>query len=292
MSDKETKKLRSAQLYSMRDVLSQVSWLCQVLEEFAQLHRPYVEGIGREDDEKGFYAVQKRVLEQFAKGYKGTNGHLENVFKCFEQLSDDVSSFANVVRCDSEWQKDEDDWGIRFLELLDEFHSVFHESITTFLRTRGGATDADLEQFKASHEGIQNKLADLLHFTYDWDTKMGSSVNKQRIQRDFEWTRLCKYCVWVTTSWDDEHFGPLDRLYAKSMTQKEKLEKELQAFVLDCTLDAKENIHNRRDGVSQAGAGAGVRVKGATKKARASVKYDGQTVQMTELLGALRACLN
>ncbi len=149
----------------------------------------------------------------------------------------------------------------------------------------------DFEEFTARHEQIQERLAALLHFTYDWDTKMGSSANKQRIHRDYEWTKLMTHCVWVTTAFRNDRWGPLDRLYTESVTHKEQLKKKLQAFVFDCTLDAKENIHNRRDGMSQAGTATGVRVKKTSKKARVGGKKAGQHVQMTELLGVLRGCL-
>jgi hypothetical protein len=287
---KAAKKARSAQLYAMRDGLSQVSWLCQVLAEYAQLNREQV------DTEQAyeFDYVQNGVLEECAKGYKGTHSTLGDACKCFEQVCDDVRTFANDTRCqpESEWAQDE--WGIEFLRLLDAFHLVFNEAINTYLARGSAATDADFETFTEKHEEIQEQLAALMQFTYDCDTKMKGEKNKQRIQRDYEWTNLCTICVWVTTAFDPPGLGPLDRLYAESLAHKEKLEKELQAFVLDCAVDAKNAIHDRRDDVGRAeqgGSRGAVRVKGATKKARAGGKAAEKQTQLTDLLGALHACL-
>lgn len=130
----------------------------------------------------------------------------------------------------------------------------------------------------------------MLHFTYDCDTKMGSSAKKQRIQRDYEWTRLCNYCVWITTAFTYDRLGPLDKLYADSMSQKEDLEQQLHAYVFDCTLDAKKTILNRRD--AKIHAPAGPAVKRTPKKARPGEVDPEQSTQMTDLLGELRACMH
>jgi hypothetical protein len=287
MSQQETKTSKSAQLYAMRDGLSQISWLCQVLEHFAKLHKRDVER--KEDDDSThtrFFPIQKSILDQFGETYKGTHGNLPNIFKCVEQLSEDVRTFANETR--HEFTEDEDTWGIRFLHLLDAFHEILNRNITTFL-PRNLANTADFDMYAETAPEMQEKLVDLLQFTYDGNTKMGSSANKQRIQRDCEWTVLCIHCVWVTTAWDNDKLGPLDTLYADSMSQKEELEQQVREYLFGCTLDAQETIHNRRD--AKIHAPAGPAVKRAPKKAKPGDVDPGQHTQMTELLGELRACM-
>jgi len=278
-------------MYAMRDGLSQISWLCKVLEDFAKLHKKYVEEGDDGDEEHKFLAHQKWIQNKFVKQYKGSHVDLDVVFRCFEQLSDDVRTTANEIRVDPPWVSADDEWGIKFLELLDTFQQKLNDAITTFLTSSIGHLDmyATLNRFTATHEDIQEKLVDLLHFTYDCDTKMGSSANKQRIQRNYEWTRLCTYCVWITTTFTDEELGPVDKLYADSMSRKEELEQQLNAYVFDCALDAQETIHNRRD--AQIHAPAGPAVKRTPKKARPHAVHPEQRTQMTELLGELRACM-
>ena len=290
MSQQETNTSKSAQLYAMRDGLSQISWLCQVLDDFAKMHKTHVTHVENDEEDSLFWVVQKSLLKQFANRYQGTNGHMAVIYQCFEQLSDDVRTFANEVRTDPDWLGDKEDaWGIRFLSLLDAFHEILNGAIRNFLSSRGLATDVAFETFIATHEDIQEKLVDLLHFTYDCDTKMGSSAMKQRIQRDYEWTRLCNYCVWITTSFTYDRLGPVDRLYADSMTQKEALEQQLHVYIIDCTLNAKKDIQDRRD--AKIHAPAGPAVKKTPKKARRGKVDPEQSTQMTDLLAELRACM-
>ncbi len=95
--------------------------------------------------------------------------------------------------------------------------------------------------------------------------------------------------MWITTTFTDEELGPIDRLYADSMSRKEELEQQLNAYVFDCALDAKKTILDRLD--TKIHAPAGPAVKRTPKKARPGKADPEQSTQMTELLGELRACM-
>ncbi len=120
--------------------------------------------------------------------------------------------------------------------LLDGFNEILNDGISSFLRS--AREQEDLDRFYTSTKEMQEKLTDLLHFVYDWDSKMKTSTNKRRIQGDAEWTILCYYCVWVTTQLYDFGLGALDTLYAECIEHKEVLTRDLQAYVLEGVLDA------------------------------------------------------
>jgi hypothetical protein len=76
---------------------------------------------------------------------------------------------------------------------------------------------------------------------------MTVSANKQRIQYDGEWTSLFYHCVCVTTQFDNEKLeklGDLDALYAECIVQKEALNRDLQAYVLEGALDDEVYTYN------------------------------------------------
>lgn len=91
-------------------------------------------------------------------------------------MSEDVGAFAGLVASDEEWIDNADEWGNEFQNLLKAFHETLSESTSAFLRS--AKSQAHVDTFAATHPAIQAKLAVLLQFTYDWNTRMGSSANK------------------------------------------------------------------------------------------------------------------
>jgi hypothetical protein len=217
-----------ARLNALRDGLSQISWLCRVLEERAKL---------AEGDEERYWEILRGIQERLSERYMGPYT-VRNVYKCWYTLSDDMRNCAKRTRCSSDWEEDE--WGIRFLELLDGFNKILNDATLVFLRSEREEDDVYL--FHSSHENVQEKLAELLPFVYDWKTKMTISANKRRIQYDGEWTSSCYHCVCVTTQFTYEKMGDLDTLYAECIAQKEALVQELHAYALEGALDDKHNI--------------------------------------------------
>jgi hypothetical protein len=273
-------------LYQLRDGLSQVSWLWAVLEKYGMLHPGYVGYLvtlyagdmsGYMSSDEKFDEEQKWICEHFIKRYTGSYKGPAVIYRCFEKLSEDVGIFAGLVSSDQEWIHGEDDWGNEFQRLLKVFHETLQGATTAFIRS--DKSDEHVETFNASHIDIQDKLVDLLQYTYNWDTKMGSSANKQRVQRNYEWTCLCSYCVWVTTLYTKDQLGPLDRLYAESVEKKKKLDDELQAYSLGCMVDAKDKILERginsEKGESEAAGVAARGSGGGVKKSRTKSRSGG-----------------
>jgi len=284
MQNVRTQKMipqKMLRLYELRDGLSQVSWLWAVLEKYGMLHPGYIGYLallfaddsdmsGYVSSDETFDEEQKWICEDFIKRYNGSYKGPVVIYRCFEKLSEDVGIFAGLVSSDEEWIHGEDEWGNEFQRLLKVFHETLQGATTAFLRS--DQSDEHIDTFNATHEDIQEKLADLLHFTYNWDTKMGSSANKQRVQRNCEWTRLCQHCVWVTTLQTKHELGPLDRLYGESVAKKTQLDVDLQAYTLGCMVDAQEEIYRHgmnsgkgAKGASEAAGGAARGSDGAKK---------------------------
>lgn len=104
-------------------------------------------------------------------------------------------------------------------------------------------------------------------------------------------TSLCYHCVWVTTQFQKEKLGVLDRLYAECIEQKEALTRDLQVYVFEGALDAKHEIYNRRDdkhNASAAAAGAKKTAKKARRGADVQLPSNGRRLRMTDLLGDLQ----
>jgi hypothetical protein len=119
---------KSAQLYALRDGLSQISWL--VLEDHAKLHIQRLSG--GEGAEERNREILREIQIWMSKRYNG--GYtVGNAYKCFYVLSHDMHNFANTTRGSSDWE--EDTWGITFLELLDGFNKILEDAnfATSFL---------------------------------------------------------------------------------------------------------------------------------------------------------------
>ena len=283
---------KSARLYALRDGLSQISWLCEVLEEYVTLEKALQWGdtiVAMNRHSEILSGIQERLAARFKGSYAGPKD-----YKCFDVLSKDMRTFADATLCDPAWVDDE--WGIQFLELLEDFNTIFNGAITIFLNAceRSATITEDLDRLHASTTEMEEKLAALLRFVYDWKTKMTTSPKKRRIQGDDAWTNLCYQCVWITTSFPQTgNLGALGALYADCIKQKEVLNRDMQAYVLESQLDGKNEIYNRRDDTQVAGAAA-VAKKTANKghkKARSDEyvqRPKWRNVQMTALLGDLQ----
>jgi hypothetical protein len=294
---------KSARLYALRDGLSQISWLCAVLEEYAKLEKEmlgaeYTVAMNRH------YEILREIQDQMSTRYTGRYAWAD-AYKCFAVLLRDMRTWAathlNPNPGQVAWVEDE--WGMQFLELLDGFNEILDGAIMNFLESRKVATilgprwiTQDLDRFRASTTEMEDKLAALLRFVYDWKSKMTSSPNKQRIQGDDAWTNLCYQCVWITTSFRQPgNSGALGALYADCIAQKEVLNRDVQAYVLEGALDDKHETYNRRDekaagAAGAAGAAAGAKTAQTAKKARRGEwsRPTWRSVQMTALLGDLQ----
>ena len=87
---------KSARLYALRDGLSQISWLCAVLEEYAKLEKE-MGGVEYTVAMNRHYEILREIQDQmstrFMGRYAGSNAH-----KCFAVLSEDMRTFADATR--------------------------------------------------------------------------------------------------------------------------------------------------------------------------------------------------
>jgi hypothetical protein len=89
---------KSVWLYSLSDGLSQISWLCQVLEEYAKVHKEAQQSIvaqGRHWKIVG--GIQGRLSLQY------TGERERKRYTSFVVLSDVMCNFANATHCDVHW---------------------------------------------------------------------------------------------------------------------------------------------------------------------------------------------
>jgi hypothetical protein len=80
-------------LYSLRDGLIQISWLCEVLEKYEEVHKEMM--IGEEGAEERQWEILEGILERLPTRYTGLRAK-RDIFKCYDVVSDDMRTFADV----------------------------------------------------------------------------------------------------------------------------------------------------------------------------------------------------